>query len=396
LRSLALRHIIGIVRFGEIEFMQTLLDDQHVVQRVFDHIDRKSTDVGTEIWREPVANYRSEARFRAELDLLRRLPIPFCPSAALPDVGSYVARNAAGTPLVVVRGDDGRVRAFRNACRHRGMRLVQGNGCAKAFVCGYHGWAYRLDGRLHHIPHEHGFPDVDKAEHGLVPVLAEEKSGLVFVTQPELIGPNQRIFASHESVADVNWKLFMEANLEGYHIKPTHKETFYPYGYDNLTLVETFGRNSRVTFPFRRIEKLRPLPPAQRKIDGMVTYVYHLFPNVIVAVLSSHTTVSVLEPLTTGQTRFFTYRLTNRAAEAGEGDGQKAVRDAAFVGDTGGKEDAAVVRAIQNGLASGANEYFTYGYFEKAIVHFHKSLHALLGTPLKSVDRAPSEAKASA
>ena len=54
-----------------------------------------------------------------------------------------------------------------------------------------------------------------------------------------------------------------------------------------------------MTFPFRRIEKLRALPPEQRKIAGNVTYVYHLFPNVIVAVLSNHTTMSVLEPVTT-------------------------------------------------------------------------------------------------
>jgi hypothetical protein len=188
----------------------------------------------------------------------------------------------------------------------------------------------------------------------------------------------------------------MEGNLEGYHIKPTHKETFYPYGYDNLTLVETFGRNSRVTFPFRRIEKLRPLPAAQRKIDGMVTYVYHLFPNVIIAVLSNHTTMSVLEPLSTGQTRFATYRLTNRAEGMVEGGEQRATRDAGFVTDTGGKEDAAVVRAIQAGIASGANEHFTYGHFEKAIVHFHKSLQATLGVPLKSVESIQSEAKASA
>ncbi len=66
----------------------------------------------------------------------------------------------------------------------------------------------------------------------------------------------------------MNWKLFMEANLEGYHIKPTHKTTFFPYGYDNLNVVETFGRNSRVTFPFRRIEKLRALPPEQRNLAG--------------------------------------------------------------------------------------------------------------------------------
>jgi choline monooxygenase len=389
--------------------MEALLDDQQVIQRVFDHIDQKTTDTGTEMWREPVVNYQSEQRLRAELDLMRRLAVPFCPSAALPEAGSYVARSAAGTPLVVVRGDDGRVRAFRNACRHRGMKLADGSGCAKAFVCGYHGWTYGLDGRLRQIPHGAGFPDVDQAQHGLVPVMAEEKCGLVFVTQnpsrdsaaaldglPDLIAPGQRIFQQHENVSDVNWKLFMEGNLEGYHIKPTHKETFYPYGFDNLTLVETFGRNCRVTFPFRRIEKLRALPASEREIDGMVTYVYHLFPNVIIAVLSNHTTMSVLEPLSTTQTRFATYRLTNKAEGTAAGDEQRATRDAGFVSDTGGKEDAAVVRAIQAGIASGANEYFTYGYFEKGIVHFHQSLQATLGVPLKTVGSLQSEAKASA
>ncbi len=371
--------------------MQTLLDDQQVIARVLDHIDHKTTDLGTHTWREPVANYRSDARFEAELQLLRRLPVPFCPSAALPRAGAYVARHAAGVPLLVVRGDDGVVRAFRNACRHRGMRLADGEGCASAFVCTYHGWTYGLGGELRQIPHGAGFPGVDKSSHGLIAVTAQERSGLVFVTQepsavgdgaleglPELLDSDQRIFASPVRASDVNWKLFMEGNLEGYHIKPTHKATFYPYGFDNLTLVETFGRNARVTFPFRRIEKLRPLPAAQRNIAGMVTYVYHLFPNVIVAVLSSHTTVSIAEPLSKTRTQFHTYRLTNKGeGEQASGDG-KAARDAAFVGDTGGQEDAAVVRAIQEGLDSGANEHFTYGHFEQAIVHFHRNLHELL------------------
>ncbi len=137
--------------------MVNLLSDAEVIERVFQHIDNKTTDLGDEVWREPVENYRSDMRFSAELAMFRRLPVPFCPSAALPEAGSYVARTAAGTPLVVVRGQDGVVRGFRNACRHRGRQLANGSGCMKAFVCRYHGWAYRLDGRLQHIPHEQGF-----------------------------------------------------------------------------------------------------------------------------------------------------------------------------------------------------------------------------------------------
>jgi hypothetical protein len=137
------------------------------------------------------------------------------------------------------------------------------------------------------------------------------------------------------------------------------------------------SNNSRVTFPFRRIEKLRGLPPAERNIAGMVTYVYHLFPNVSIAVLSDHTTVTISEPLSPTQTRFINYRLTNKDAR-GSTSTERAQRDAGFVADTGGKEDASRVRAIQESLASGANEFFTYGRFEAAIVHFHQTLTGML------------------
>ena len=166
--------------------MKAAMDDQSVAQRVLDHIANGTTDIGQEVWREPVANYRSQERLAAEIErILRRSPVPFCPSAALPEAGSYVAREAAGTPLVVVRGSDGKVRAFRNACRHRGMQVASGTGCARAFVCRYHGWTYNLEGRLRHIPHEEGFPGFDKPAHPLVAVSASERLGLVFVTQDE-------------------------------------------------------------------------------------------------------------------------------------------------------------------------------------------------------------------
>lgn len=371
--------------------MDSLLSDTDVIERIFHHIDHKTTDLGDEVWREPIENYRSAERFSTELAMLRRLPVAFCPSAALPKAGSYIARTAAGTPLVVVRGHDGIVRAFRNACRHRGRQLANGSGCTKAFVCGYHGWGYRLDGRLQHIPHADGFPDVDKRNHSLVSVAAEERSGLVFVTQedpisdgafselPELFTRSQTVFFSGEIVEEFNWKLNMEAAMEGYHIKATHNETFYPYGYDNLNVVELFGTNSRITFPFRRIEELRELPITERKIDGKVTYAYLLFPNILVAVLSSHTVLSIAEPESPSRTRLITYRLTNRDSDGSADDLERAKRDADFVANLGAAEDLATTRSIQASLCTESNTHFTYGYFEKAIVHFHKTIVETLG-----------------
>ncbi|MEM8769501.1 MAG: aromatic ring-hydroxylating dioxygenase subunit alpha [Pseudomonadota bacterium] len=364
-----------------------MLSDQEVIERVFEHIDAGTTDRGDEVWLEPTEHYRSEDRFQAELALMRQLPMPFAPSLALENTGDYIARPLAGIPILVVRHEDGGLRAYRNACRHRGVTVAEGSGCTRVFSCRYHGWAYNLDGELTHVPHESGFPGLDKATNGLVPVHGvTEQSGLVFVSiedpidagalveLPDLIGHDQAIFARNDGESEFNWKLNIEATLEGYHIKPTHRESFYPYGYDNLNVVETFGPNARVTFPFRRIEKLRAVPPAERDIRGMVTYAYNIFPTASVAMLSNHTAVSFSEPLSPTRTHYYSYRIGQRVDDP---EGEAAVRmrrDASFVADTGSKEDAEMVQRIQKGLASGANTHFTYGHFERAITNFHRSL----------------------
>jgi phenylpropionate dioxygenase-like ring-hydroxylating dioxygenase large terminal subunit len=369
--------------------MTPLLDDPAVVQRILDHIDHETTDRSHDTWREPVENYRSPERFAAERDLvLRRYPTPFCPSAALPAVGSYVARDAAGTPILAVRGNEGQVHGFRNVCRHRGAQLAEGAGCKKAFSCRYHGWTYALDGRLRHVPHEDGFPGLDKSTRGLIPVETVERDGLVFITQdapyvpdvelpdlPRLLPPTLRLLQSTELEVAANWKILMEGFLEGYHIKATHPSTFYPLQYDNLNVVETFGRNNRIAFPYRAVEKLRAVPAAQRSAAAKLTYVYQLFPNVTVATFPASVFVTVLEPLAIDRTVFVTYVLTDR----GDDDGTRVTmkRGADLVTD-GAAEDRAVACAIQRGLDSGANESFEFGHFEGAIGHFHRMLDAAL------------------
>ena len=370
--------------------MTAVMDDQTVAARVLAHIADGTTDRGHEIWREPVENYRSPKRFAAERALFRRFPTAFCPSAALPGPGAYVARDAAGIPILVARGNDGRVRAFRNACRHRGMQIAQGTGCARAFVCRYHGWTYGLDGALRHISHESGFPGLDPAAHGLVPVGATEALGTVFITQdapaiedhslaalPKLLTPDQQLYDIGEDEIPANWKLLLEGFIEGYHIRSTHPQSFLPYGFDNLNLVDFFGRGSRVTYPFQRIKKLAEVPAAERRVEGLLTYVYQLFPNVVVTVLSRHTSLIVLEPLAPDRTRMIRYTLTNGSGEEAL---REAKRDQDFVGTTGAVEDREVVTAIQRSIGSGANEAFTFGAFESAIVHFHRSLTALVET----------------
>lgn len=366
-----------------------LSDEPAVVQRILDHIDHGTTDLGDASWREPVENYRSEERLAVELAVLRRHPTPFCPSAALRETGAYLARDAAGTPLLAVRSGDGALRVFRNACRHRGARLTSGSGQCAAFTCRYHGWTYQLDGRLRHVPHEHGFPGLDKGARGLVPVDVVETRGLVFVTQdapvpadaspdplPELIPAGYRLVGCNEIEVPVNWKILTEGFLEGYHIRPTHTRTFYPLQYDNLNVVETFGRNSRIAFPYRAIEKLRRVAPAKRRAEGTLTFVYHLFPNALLATFPGRRFLVVLEPLALDRTRQITWMFSD--SDEGDARAQDFLRRGVELVDSGAAEDRDVACAIQLSLASGANEFFEFGLFEKAIVHFHRALHAAI------------------
>jgi len=363
-----------------------LADDRTVAERILRHIDQRTTDLGAGSWREPVANYCSEARLDAERKLIRRLSTPLCPSAALTEPGSFLTRTVAGTPLLSVRGEDNIVRVFRNACRHRGAQVADGGGCARAFVCPYHGWTYGLDGALRAVPHEHGFPDLDRATHGLVPVASLEVSGVVFAAQdapldpppadfPLLVPPDYRLLTITELETPANWKVVAEGFLEGYHIRATHENTFYPVQFDNLNVIEHFGRNSRVTFPYRAVGKLRGQPPDEWKVEGKLTYVYHLFPNVMFATFPGRMVMVVLDPIDLAHTRQTTYTLTNRPDD---NVGRTEVREGLDFVSAGAEEDREVVASVQRGIASGANTHFEFGLFEGAIRHFHKNLHALI------------------
>ncbi|MEO9470322.1 SRPBCC family protein [Parasphingorhabdus sp.] len=368
-----------------------LMTDEDVIARIFDHIDNGTTDRGQSSWKEPAVNYQSVDRLDAELALLRHRWIVFCPSSTLEKSGDYIARDAAGIPLIVVRGSDGEVRAFRNACRHRGVQVAKDEGCTSVFVCPYHGWSYGTDGSLRSVPNGDGFPGLEKETRGLVRVDCLEQAGLIFVRQnagadrsesvpdmPDLIPDSFRVVKSEAMEIEANWKLHLESALEGYHIRSTHQTTFFPVQYDNLTVVEAFGENSRIAFPYQAIERLRGRPKTDWSANGRITYVYHLFPNVIISTFPDCMQVVVIEPLGLERTRQHMFLLTD-CAEGGE------VLEAVFKGQEfaakGAIEDRDVVMSAQRGLKSGANDFLEFGLFESAIGRFHTVLKREIEIP---------------
>src|SRR5207245_2498212 len=149
--------------------------------------------------------------------------------------GDFVAATIGTTPVVVVRDHDGAVRAFLNACRHRGATLAEGQGnCGRQLRCPYHAWSYGLDGRLIGVPSREEFQGCNFGDMSLVPVRTATAGPMIFASlDPD--GPSfeawsgelgaalaharaDRMELAFEYVYDVpvNWKVYVENGLEGY------------------------------------------------------------------------------------------------------------------------------------------------------------------------------------
>ena len=169
----------------------------------------------------------------------------------LPEKGSYFVQEIPTfkASLLVVRGQDDRIRVFHNACRHRGNKLVRGGeGRSKGFMCNFHGWIFSTEGKLEVITDPHMFEAVDKDDYGLVEVTSDIWENLIFVnfddrpreTLQEYLGPEfvdqyGGYWDLHEKVAsysfelDMNWHLGVNSFTEGYHTLYLHKNTARDY-----------------------------------------------------------------------------------------------------------------------------------------------------------------------
>src|SRR3954469_21569011 len=109
----------------------------------------------------PVERYTSRAWHGVEKEHLGRKGWRFaCREEHLPEVGSYVIYDIAGDSYVIVRSKDG-IKAFVNACLHRGRALKDYDGRCSEFRCSFHGFTWRLDGSLRHTPAPSEFPDIE-------------------------------------------------------------------------------------------------------------------------------------------------------------------------------------------------------------------------------------------
>jgi phenylpropionate dioxygenase-like ring-hydroxylating dioxygenase large terminal subunit len=153
----------------------------------FDHQDDPDAD-----WSLPGWLYTDPEFYAVEVERVIRPSWQIvCHVSDIAAPGAWRSLDYIGESVIVVRGDDGEVRAFSNVCRHRAMRLVEGNaGCAKKLICPYHAWAYELDGRLSGVPMRSDYPTLKLEDNGLARVDCEVWNGFIFVRLKDDGGPS--------------------------------------------------------------------------------------------------------------------------------------------------------------------------------------------------------------
>jgi choline monooxygenase len=242
----------------------------------------------------------------------------------LNEPGRFAAVQVGNESALVIRGEDGELRAFRNVCRHRAARLREGRGdCAKALRCPYHGWTYRTDGRLIGVPEGRGFAGLDKQQLGLMPARAETFAGLVFVNldldarplADDLQGLEAKLapygidklerFTESTSSQPANWKIVADNYLEGYHVPIAHPSLMRLLDYQRYT-VELGEGYVFFEAPLRekpsgnRLERayqklVKPMPGLAKQDERVWRYVY-IWPNTTIDLYPDQVTTWQINP----------------------------------------------------------------------------------------------------
>ena len=193
----------------------------------------------------PPELYTSAEIFAAEREaIFLRDWFFLCREDQLANKGDYRSFDTPGGPILLLRGQDDRLRCFANVCRHRGSILLEGSGnTGGRVVCPYHAWSYFSDGRLYGCPDMQDAEGFDRTENGLIPLALDTWNGFVFACfdrtpMPLLdhLGDLPERMASHrldlmrctwefEIDVDCNWKLLLENAMETYHTGIVHRDT---------------------------------------------------------------------------------------------------------------------------------------------------------------------------
>ncbi|MEM6708243.1 MAG: aromatic ring-hydroxylating dioxygenase subunit alpha [Pseudomonadota bacterium] len=371
-----------------------------IARHNYEHASAGTIDQAPEVATVPASHYTDEEHFQRELkQIFHRLPLMLATTAELPSAGDYKALNAAGVPVLISRGDDGEVRAFINACRHRGAQIMpEGRGSSHRFTCPYHAWSYDQSGDLTGIYLPKDFGEIDRSCYSLKALPCLERAGLIWVTldptstlpiEAFLSGYDQLLasfgfehwhhFSSRE-VAGPNWKIAYDGYLDFYHLPILHKETF---GSDmqNQANYYAYGPHQRLTAPNQGLRDLLNTPEAEWPVERLLDGVWTIFPHISIASFDGGGRSVMLSQLFPGATAGQSVTVQHYLMEHAPDEAQIEAANAqfAFLEHVVRDEDYATGLRQQQALRTGALDHVLFGRNERGGQNFHRWVEQLLG-----------------
>lgn len=339
----------------------------NINRRLLENLLNKTTDqADREAQVAASAFYCPEVAALERQRLFLNTPQPVAFSGEIAEPGSYLALQVLDVPVLLTRDDSGQLRAFINACTHRGAQVATGAGRARSLVCPFHGWAYAMNGSLRGRP-ESGCFDTASEDCALTPLAVAELYGIVVVaisaditaqavdSALDGIGAQLAGYGLHDYRAlerrefDVaaNWKLVSDLSLESYHFKTLHRDSVAQILTPNA-IVDTYGRHSLWAFPLKSIAQLAERDAADwpDTLQGSCTFT--LYPGVMFILNALGAQMIRAEPGTVpGRSRVI------YAGVCGPGcDPQQARQSYEFGGDVFAREDLPIAEDCQRGLAA--------------------------------------------
>jgi len=350
----------------------------------------------------PVARYLDPERHTREVErIFRRHPLALAPSAALAQPGDALAIDAAGLPLLLVRAQDGRLRGFVNACRHRGARIrPAGASSQRALVCPYHSWTYTLEGALRGRPAEADFPHAPAADCHLARVPVAEALGFAwaiprvaaneedarididawlgrFGTDLRSWGYDRWVpFDQREFANAANWKIPFEANLETYHFQYAHRNSIAGMFHDNLLIADHDRQHQRLFLPKRSIEGLRGTPETGWQAGPHSNVIYYFFPATFILHEGDHANAFTVLPEAPERSRVISSMLIPEAPRTEKSQDYWRRNLDSYWGAL--SEDFALGVSVQSTLASGAQPALYFGATEWCSAKFHADVEAAI------------------
>ncbi len=340
----------------------------------------------------------------------------------MPEARDYLTLDAVGERAIVIRGNDNKIRAFHNVCRHRGAKLKDSRSgkCAHALSCPFHGWTYQLDGKLIAVPAENTFDSLDKSANGLVPLDMEIWMGFIFIrfdsrnlgassSVKEQMQPVEKHFQLYriedmvplentrfEELRPYNWKIIHDIDNEGYHVPVGHPALQQLYGksyidtdvdgvsVSHACINEKPGR----LWSVKNYQKLLPgfdhLPEDNQKL----WWYGAVFPSMMFGLYPDSIEFYMTLPVTTKSTIY-------RGGSYALPDSRRGIEAVRYlnrrINTETEKEDESFVRWMQEGMQSSAFPEQNLSKTEQGVLRFHKRIQSRI--PVSNLREHPGKGR---